>query len=686
MSKFTHRADRPRVARSFNPDGPSRLLWSMLASPTVVLGVGVTGVAQSTPTARSAGPPAANATATAVSTTAATPPGPGAAVGASPSAADADPDADAAALRAEAAAQLQGLGSPAPTGSSAAAPTGAPVAPPSTPAAPASTSGPASGATTPRPAESPADRQLREVLQERLRLLDEYDKAAAALKKAAHPASSPEKQAADARGELVRIQALLAQALAHPDVVLPPSFRPASPGARLVVSAEMKDALDVASGECKEARAKLEALQAEVTGWEARQNARRTERDKQYQVVAALKARGTERNVPETAASTPAATAAAAPSAKPSAVSRRLARERQVNDNWKARVELIRLQAAEAEIALESKLAGVREVELQVAQAQVRLAERTLEVMQGRYSVAAEQQEEALKQKAAAEENRSRVANDPLERFRAGRVATLLELEAQVVKLERALATNPPPSLEEQRGLADHAAADFARIKDLLDDGRVSRLDAIRLNNDFRRIGPERDRLIRNEVAIVETRLQYYEDVLTEVELELIRDSVHDRYELELLREQLPPSRWAEGESVLNGLEQRHRALLIRRRAALEHLNEATAQTLEQVSRRLAILDEEYGFIRTHIFWVRDQEPIGLGTISQGARESRHVCRALWRLGHEASRVDQWGRRSPEFVGASIAALVLPFGLIRLRRALRALIARDLPAPTRPAS
>ncbi len=671
MPRSTHRADRPGFARFFCLNRSPGPLRGGLASLAVVLGLGSAGVAQSTPRVRPAGPPASAVAGTTVSATATAGAG---TVGASPTAAD----ADVAALRAEAAAQLQGLGSPAPAAAAAAAPAGAS----GSSSAPASA--PPQASATPTRAESPLARQLREVFQERLRLLEEYDKAAAAFRKAAHPVPSPEQQAADKRGELMRIQALLAQALAHPEDVLPPSFRATEPSARLVVSDEMKDALDAASGECKDARAKVETLQTEVSGWEVRQNARRAERDKLFQVVAALKARGTDRNGPTTLESAPAV--AAAPTVKPSRESGRLARERQVNDNWKVRVGSMQLRAAEAEIALESKLAGVRELELQVVQAQVRLADRTLEVMQARYNTAAEQQEAALKQKAAAEESRSRIANDPLERFHAGRVALLLELEAQVVKLERALATNPSPSPEEQRGLADHAAADFARIKDLLDDGRVSRLDAIRLNNDFRRIGPERDRLVRKEVAIVETRLQYYEDMLTEVELELIRDSVHDRYEVELLREQLAPSRWAEGESVLDGLEQRHKALLIRRRAALEHLTEATGQTLEQVSRRLAILDEEYGFIRTHIFWVRDQEPIGLGTVSQGARESRHVFRSLWRLVHEASRVDQWGRRSPEFVSASIAALVLPFGLIRLRRALRTRIARDLPASTRPAS
>src|SRR5207237_3742429 len=102
------------------------------------------------------------------------------------------------------------------------------------------------------------------------------------------------------------------------------------------------------------------------------------------------------------------------------------------------------------------------------------------------------------------------------------------------------------------------------------------------------------------------------------VEGELLRGWLHDRVEHGLLRERLPASRSAEGEALLAELERRHRALLVRRRAALERLTDATAQTLDQVARRLGILDEEYGFIRTHIFWVRDQEPIGLGTLSQG--------------------------------------------------------------------
>ena len=57
----------------------------------------------------------------------------------------------------------------------------------------------------------------------------------------------------------------------------------------------------------------------------------------------------------------------------------------------------------------------------------------------------------------------------------------------------------------------------------------------------------------------------------------------------------------------------------MRQKAALTKLVTRSTETLEQVTRRLRILEEEYGFIRTHIFWVRDQEPVGLSTLQQAA-------------------------------------------------------------------
>ena len=128
------------------------------------------------------------------------------------------------------------------------------------------------------------------------------------------------------------------------------------------------------------------------------------------------------------------------------------------------------------------------------------------------------------------------------------------------------------------------------------------------------------------------------------------QNSLHDRYEHDLLRERVSPERWAAGENLLIELERQHRVILVRRRDALEKLSERASRTLQQIARRLSILDQEYGFIRTQIFWVRDQDPIALGTFWQGAREFNYLLKASLRLAQETTKPNLWGRPSAEFM------------------------------------
>ncbi len=98
-----------------------------------------------------------------------------------------------------------------------------------------------------------------------------------------------------------------------------------------------------------------------------------------------------------------------------------------------------------------------------------------------------------------------------------------------------------------------------------------------------------------------------------------------------------------------------------------------------QVTRRLHLLEEEYGFIRTHIFWVRDQEPLGLATVQQLGRELKRLVKGALTLAEETSDRKSWRHPSSEFLMAAAAAVILPFGLFRLRRMLRRRITRALP-------
>ena len=81
------------------------------------------------------------------------------------------------------------------------------------------------------------------------------------------------------------------------------------------------------------------------------------------------------------------------------------------------------------------------------------------------------------------------------------------------------------------------------------------------------------------------------------------------------------------------------------------------AETLQQVVRRLGILDEEYGFIRTDIFWVRDQDPIGFTTLAKAAREFNYLLYGLLRLAEESVKANLWCRPSAEFLVAGLARL-----------------------------
>jgi potassium efflux system protein len=132
---------------------------------------------------------------------------------------------------------------------------------------------------------------------------------------------------------------------------------------------------------------------------------------------------------------------------------------------------------------------------------------------------------------------------------------------------------------------------------------------------------------------------------------------------------------------VLDEIEGKHRAILVRRRDALKALASRAAETLKEVKSRLAVLDDEYGFIRTSIFWVRDQDPIGPESVGQGGREVARLGKAIFRLAEEAVDARNWSRVSAEFTAAAVGLVVLPFGLFRIRRQLSEQIAIHLPDP-----
>ncbi len=564
-------------------------------------------------------------------------------------------ESEAATVRAETIERLRGLGA-APAPDPAHAPSDSAATKADAPARSPGLSAMASDLVVQQP--------LQKLLQTRLQLLDEHAKLTLALKKAISPELSPERQTEQLQAELSQVNAVLEQADEHPDTMLPAAFHKSAGKDRSALVSELKDSIDATTHELGEWKRKIETLRSARTDRETKNKARAAERDNLFKLVTSLTAKSVEYEKAAAEAG--------------SAVDGRLAQEKLVNHQWEVRVESLRLKVIEAQIALEAKLTGIHELQGHLYHAHISLAERSLEQMRLHFRAESEKQENNLIRDAADEKNKEQSSDDPLERFRARRTAELLELESQVLKIEQALATNPTPSFEEQQSLADHADKDFAQIKELLDDGEVSRLDAIRLNNEFRRIAPERERLVRNEMALVEARLQFFEDDLTKVEIQLFQDSLHDRLERDLLKERVSAERWLVGETLLLDLERKHREVLVRRRKALEKLAEQASKTHQQIARRLTILDQEYGFIRTQIFWVRDQDPVAAGTFVQGAREFNILLKALLKLAAETMKPALWTRPSGEFMVTALAMLVLPVGLVKLRRALGVLIRRGM--------
>jgi potassium efflux system protein len=512
-------------------------------------------------------------------------------------------------------------------------------------------------------ATKPGSSELSSILADRQRILDEHDQAAKELRELGQSVESPEGRLSSARSDLAQLEAQLAEPVER---LLPASFKAASGQLTDALRGELKETIETVGSQLRDAQNKVEAARAEQGSAGGKQAVLRAERDKLFQRAANSTARVREREDALGAART--------------AEARSLAQERLTNLRMEARVDALRLQVVEAKLAREAKLGAIRELDRQRFEARSRLTRNLLELMQARFLELAESRSRDLEEASARQENKARQSDDPLVRYRARRTADLLDLEAMIIKHEQALATKTHPALEEERTLADRAEADFAEIKQLLADGNVSRLDALRLNNDFRRIGPERDRLLRNELATIEAQLQFYENILTNVELELIEGSMADQIEHDAVMERLPAQRHGEAQTEFAGLDQRHKDLLMRRKAALTKLVARAAETLEQVNRRLHVLEDEYGFIRTNIFWVRDQEPIGAASVIRTGHELRMLARGLIKLVRESCTRDSWAQQtSTEFMAAAAAAAILPLGLFRLRRMLRRRITRALP-------
>ncbi|MDG3008006.1 hypothetical protein [Paludisphaera mucosa] len=507
------------------------------------------------------------------------------------------------------------------------------------------------------------DKALADLLEDRRRRLDDYDKLAKELAEMTAPENGPDRQLDDAKAQLADVQGRLDQPVG---ALLPPLFT-------------QKDAVDQAGrAQMQEA---IEGLQKDIKAYqdklatsppEPEKKAKdavaglRTDRDRIAQGIAALKARDASR------------AAAAAPR---TAAERKAFEERGVNLRVEASVEDLRLRVVERKIVRTEKLAEVAGVRRKAWAAHVRLGKKVLEPAQARFRQLAEAAEGDLRRKAEAEQAKAGAARDPIERYRAERLAELLDLEASAIRAEQAVTAGSKPSLEDMRSQANIARANFERIKTLIegDEDRLGRLDVLSINADYRRLEPERRRIERDERDAVDKRLRDYANMLTSVELSQIEDRLLDQIDLDDLQDKLTPDRHPEAVAIWRELEEKHTAILARRREALEKLVRNEEEILAEIDRRLGTLEDESNFIRTHLFWVRDQDPISPTTVGLAAGEVRRLTRVSIGLAQDAVTPASWKRAAPEFLAASAVVVVLPLGIFRVRRVLKRRLSQALP-------
>ncbi len=496
-------------------------------------------------------------------------------------------------------------------------------------------------------------KELGDELRRRLVSIDEIAKLNKERMAAENPVPDPDRQAAELNAELERVQVLLRSSERSPQALLPKRFEldGGVPSDALISS--LREAIAAERTEQSGWTEKLEQLGVESKGKPVDALAKlRAERDRIHRRMNELHAEE-GRKVVE--GSTP--------------IERILVHERRESRKWEIRAETARLAARKAQIELEKRrveLAGPRRA---VISARLDLNKKTLEQLQLRYKAWVETRVTDLAAESERERRRAETLADPLERDRAERNAVVLELESKTQAAENDLAVAEWPVLEEERIAADQAEANLERVRKLLDDGHLSELDAMRLNNDFKRIAPERARIVDKDLRAINVRLAAFGNDLSAVELEIESDVHDERLEMQSLLERLPNSRHNEAVSQFESFDKRIDALLDRRRAALEKLVTRDEQTQQQIQRRIAALDDHYGFIRTHLFWVRDREPLGTSTPARVRREATRISYAFDDLARSMRATPGWTQPSRDFLAIAglLVALPAPFWLASRR-------------------
>ncbi len=505
---------------------------------------------------------------------------------------------------------------------------------------------------------------LKEIFKARLQLLDLHDSTAALLKGAENPEPTPEAEAAALKLSTERSRAAIEKSVADPHSLLPEAFRtPETPTTEKQL-AEMMEAVTAAQEAVDALKKALDDPADTPEKKPANPIAQaRERREKARQTIAVLQKRIGES---EAALANLAADE-----------DRETACERLLNLKWELRVETLRLREADVRFTLETKRAELADARDEATKLDLEISRKRLEAMRQAHRHRVELQRTDLKKASATESARAQHTADPLERFRALRSKELLDEQALLQERELELAATPAVSLSDQTGKAEKAAEDFKRLKALVTGKRSTGLVAQRLNNSYRKLVPERAAIQRNELAMISGQLTRYENELTVVELDQLNETRGHHTLRDELLQALPTDRKAQALAILEDCERKQEEILDRRRRVLSELVDRADQTRQQVLLRLQILDDQYGFVRTHLFWVRDSPPLSRATIDAAQVEAAELTHALVVISAQPWSWAYWQKVTTDFVWASVGLVLSPWVLYRVRRGLRNLLAQE---------
>ncbi len=330
----------------------------------------------------------------------------------------------------------------------------------------------------------------------------------------------------------------------------------------------------------------------------------------------------------------------------------------------------IKILTEEADLAAD--LEPVLNAELELAEKQLERLEQELEL----YSKAYEQQLTLAQQQKveslARKEQEAATAKTPAARFIAKWEAELSRSEKNKGDLEQFVVGLERDAADQDKRLATEKE-ELAGFRELLKQAGASRRAADRIKLTLQQLKLRRRVLTRPFRPGFSQTLNEYRDRRFTIEDTLF--SIRDRWKegVEAAMAQLPEGEKAAFKAATTDLLTRYRTALQDEKGLLNEAISLGQQIQITLLARMDTLNELQRFIRSRVFWLRDDKPVGVEVLKPIGREIRNL--ALWARKIVSDEMTTWladNLRSPVAIFYGLVLFIaLPVGLFYARQRLR---------------